>query len=279
MARFVINGVVPTSWAGNNNGVLIGVGTGAGAAHREATLDITSNAIDSTVFGASLANRSFITGLRSATVNFSGRWNPAYNCSDINLTFANGYATNLRRFSISFAWEPQDVTVATGSAITSMRYLPGLGTVSGTYEAYVDDTTAVSLPGGTTTGSATFDLVGEASTPHTLSGTIITTQLGVSMPVGSPPVATYAFQFSGAVTAAGDADGTGTYSSSPFKYWIDSASGVIGTPAIGSLVLTATSGRTYTANAFPSGITIDATVGQELTLGVTAQIDGDITVA
>lgn len=279
MARFVINGLVPTSWAGNGNAALIGSGTGAGVAASEASLSVAAAAIDSTVHAASLTNRSFITGLRSPSITFGGRWNPAYNCSDIGLTFGNGYVANLRSFSVNFAWEQIEATISTGSALSSMSYLPGLGTVSGTYECYVDDTTALALPGGTVTGSATFKLCGEASTDHTLAGTIITTQLSVSMPVGQMPVATYSYQFTGNITAAGDADGTGDYSSSPWKYWIDSASGVIGTPIAGNLVLTATSGRTYTVSAFPTGIAIQATVGQLLTVNVSAQGSGDVTVA
>lgn len=279
MAQFVVNGLVPTSWAGNGNAALIGSGTGAGVAQKEATLTIAANAIDSTVYAASLTNTAAITGLRSASVQFGGRWNPAYNCANIGLSFANGYVANLRRFSVGFAWTVQEATVSTGSALTAMSYLPGLGTVSGTYECYVDDTTAVALPGGATTGSATFTLNGDASTDHTLAGTIITTQLGISLPVGGRPVATYAYQFTGNITAAGDADGTGDWPASPWKYWIDSASGVIGTPVTGSLVLTAATGRTYTFNAFPTGITLECAVGQELTVAVSAQGTGDVTVA
>jgi hypothetical protein len=43
-------------------------------------------------------------------------------------------------------------------------------------------------------------------------------------------------------------------------------------------VLTAHSGRTYTGDAFPSSIALNVAVGQPVTVNITAQGSGDLTV-
>jgi hypothetical protein len=279
MAVFVVNGVVPTSWAGNNNGILIGVGTGAGVKHREASLSIDAGSNDTTAFSAAAAFTSSITGLRGSSVQFSGRWEPANNSNSIAITYTNGYIANLRRLTMNISYAVQESTVSDGSGVVARSYLPGLYTVRGQYECFVDDTTAIVLPGSSTSGSATFKFIENSSDDHTAAGTIRSTVANIGMAVGNIPTITYDYEFESAVTFAGETDGsTGTYHSSPFKYWIDSASGVLGTSATGSLVLTAATGRTYTANAFPAAINIEAVVGQPLGITVNAQISGNVTV-
>lgn len=280
MAVFVINGVVPTSWAGNNNGILIGVGTGSGVRHSACSLSIDAGSNDTTAYGAALTSTSSITGLRGSTAQFTGRWEPANNSNSIAITYTNGYIANLRRLTMNISYAVQESTVSDGSGVVARAYLPGLYTVSGQYECFVDDTTAIVLPGSTSQGSATFKFIENASDDHTAAGTIRSTVANVDMTVGNIPVITYDYEFVSAVTFAGETDGaTTTYHSSPFKYWIDSAAGVLGTSATGTLVLTAATGRTYTASAFPSAISIDAVVGQPIAINVTAQISGNVTVA
>lgn len=265
MAVYVVTGVVPTSWTNNTNLV------GTAVAHREATLSIDCAATDSTAFTASLKARTFVTGLRSATASMRGRWNPSYMCTGIGLTFANGYVANLRKFDVALKWEEHDVTVGTGSAITSRLYVPGLLTASGTYEAFIDDTTDLLQPGGTTTGAATFKLIENGTTDHTLSGDIVVEQLGATFVVGGVPVARYSYKFTGDVTGAGSG---GTYANSPFT--VGSAAQPI--PTAGTLTLTGTGSQTYAGSAFPVGITVSAEVGQELGVSVDARFSGDITI-
>lgn len=266
MASFVITGLVPTSWANNTN--LVGTAVG----HKQAEMTIDSGPMDATAFAATLRARSFITGLRSVTAKLTGRWNPAYNCSGIGLTFANGYVANMRKFNVNLAWDVHDLTVGTGSAITARSFSPGLLTGSGTFECFVDDTTDLAVPGGGQTGSATFKMIENGTTDHTLAGTIILENLGINMEVGGKAIATYGYKFSGDITGTGSG---GTYPDSPFTV----AGGNQGIPTKGALVLTSTGSQTYTVSAFPSGISVEAEVGQELKVTVMAQGDGDVTLS
>ena len=264
MAIRIVNNLVPTSWTSNTNLV------GTAVAHKDCQLQIDAPGIDTTAFAASLNATTHINGLRSAVATLSGRFNPAYNCSGIGLTLGSGYTANLYSFNMNLAWVVHDTTVGTGSAITARSYIPGLLTVSGTFNAYVDDTTVLTQPGSTVGDSATFKLIETGTgTDHTIAGNVIISSLGAGFPVGGKPTVAYGYTFTGDVTAAGNG---GSHTASPFP------TGTIVAPTAGTLTLTAPGSDTYVGSAFSSAISVTAAVGEELAIAVTAQFSGGVTI-
>lgn len=275
MAKYVVSGLVPTSWTGNNNTNLISLGV----AHKEASLSIDAPSFDDTAFASGSTFRTMYPGIRNITASMRGRWNPTNVSNSIGLTWSTGYTANLRRISLNIRYGVQKVTSGAGTTVDADEFLPGLYSASGTFEAFVDDTTALPKSGLPTIGSATIKLIEAGTTDHTVAGTIFANRIGPTFQIGEAPVATFAFDFRSAMTWTGVTDGTtGTWFHSPFKYWIDSASGVLGLSTVGTLTLTGTGSRTYAMSAFASGISIDAQIGQEMAVSVDVQGTGDVTI-
>lgn len=157
------------------------------------------------------------------------------------------YDTNIREWSLDLSWGEKDVTAFDGSGVVARTFLPLLASWRGAFSGFIDGTTALTLPntGATTIGDLTLKLL-ETTTDDTLSGSAIVTQVGANVSALGEADVSYTFEGTGQLTAAGT--NYGANSSGIF----DDVAGTLKTPAAGSLVLTATSGRTYTGNAFPN---------------------------
>jgi hypothetical protein len=278
MAKYLIDHLVTTSWAGNNNANLIGTASCPSAA----TLAINAPALDTTCFSASTVWTSFINDIVDWSVAIESRLEPAHNSSTSALTYANGYASHVRSWNMTMNWPAQDVTEFDASTPpTAKEFAPGLGTVTGTYEAFLDDSTDIVLPGTSSEGAAVFKVVEDGANDFALEATINTTQISAPYRVGEYTLATFSYQAVGPVQAR---TGSDEWDATPFDYWItqgvNGSAGVvgdIGTPATGALVLTE-DGGTRTGDAFPSSIAISAGIGQIVTINVTAQGSGTLTI-
>lgn len=274
MAATIIDKLAIASWTGNNNTNFV---DGNATKPMEATLAIQADEIDDTALAAAIKSRTSIPGLYQWTVSFVTRLQPSYIAGSAGVTYSNGYVTSARAWSMALQWAVQDATVF-GDGVAARSFLPGLMTAGGTYEVIQDTSTNLSLP-PTTAGSATFKVdTNTGGTAHSLAGSIYASQLSAPMRVGELAVATYTYRVSGDVTAAGDyASGSGARDYSPFGYWIENTSGVVGTPVAGTFTLNDTTGGTIAGSAFPSSVTYNVRVGELVTLNVVAQGTGALT--
>lgn len=120
----------------------------------------------------------------------------AINGLTASITFSAGYTTNAFQWEMNISAEKLDTTpfAPTSGYKTGVT---GLLEGTGSYQCYVDGTTALPVAG--VTGSATFT----AATGRAYSGTIMVDSVRVGVSVdGSQRVATIGFFTSGAVTPA-----------------------------------------------------------------------------
>lgn len=203
-------------------------------------------------------------GQRSWTGSFSGRYpaaTPSYGNTGL-VTFASGYVTNVRSWSMSITAGVED-TSDFGDWATAA---PGVISWTGSWECIVDDTTALSgaLPtvGGTAAASATFRLK-DSATDGTLAGNILVNSVTPNFARGSPNLVTFGFSGSGTLASAG------TNSLFP--------SGNLDTPDIATIVLTAAAGRTYTGSAFWTNVNVTVPYNGLVDIGVSFQGTGALT--
>lgn len=115
---------------------------------------------------------------------------------DGDVTFAAGYVDNPYQWEVETTADELDTTPFNPAAGWA-TLTTGLKHGRGTYQAYVDDTSA--LPDAGDTGAATLT----ATAGRTYTGTIHVTSYRVSVSVdGSQRIATCTFAFSGQVTGA-----------------------------------------------------------------------------
>lgn len=158
------------------------------------------------------------------------------------------YATNIREWNLDLTCGEKLVTAFNGTGVVAHSYIPLAWSWRGGFTGYHDGTTPPDLPDIPTNTLSTITLMAlNTTTDDTLSGSCVVTQLGVDVGVadGTADVA-YSFEGTGGLTAAGT-----DYGVASTGIW---SSGSLVTPTPGSLVLTAASGRTYTGDAFPTGV-------------------------
>lgn len=268
MAQIIADNGLVSSWAGTGNSALIS----GGSAPYEFTLTGTKPEADVTPFvSGGTAFRQFALGLGEWSAAMSTRLSPVKYGSGGLVTASAAYTTNVRSWRMSIAATPAEKsTVMNATPPTWQTYVPNLVQWSGTYEAFVDDTTALVFP-TSTAESITFKLVENASADHTLSGSCLIQQLSAPIRIGSISVATYSFRGTGTLTAAGT---SGSGVGAPLF-----AAGALTKPAVGSLVLQAASGRTYTGDAFWESIDIDCVVDEVINVTINAKGTGALTIA
>lgn len=154
---------------------------------------------------ASNAAAAFIAGLADWTVtaNFFFPSTPKAGNAGL-VTYASGYAAHVHSWSMQLAAAVAEITEFAATGPTWRSYMPGIVSASGQYVAKISDTTPLTAPTavGAAPSSATFKLTDESAADNTLAGSILAQQLGAA--AGSPNLATYGYQVSGQVTAAGD---------------------------------------------------------------------------
>ncbi len=182
------------------------------------------------------------------------------------------YATGIREWNLDLTCDEKLVTVFNGTGVVAHAYIPLAWSWRGGFTGYHDDTTPPDLPDIPTNTLSTLTLMAVNTTvDDTLSGTAVVTQLGVDVGVDGTGDVAYSFEGTGGLTAAGTDFGiasTGIWSS-----------GSLVTPTAGSLVLTAASGRTYTGNAFPTGVSFRVGVDSGIETTIAFRGTGALTIA
>ena len=112
-----------------------------------------------------------------------------------SVTFATGYVTNVKSFTLDIAGEALDSTDF--ASVGVREFVPGLTGWSGSYTCNLDDTTAVTGPGASPAAA-----VFTASAARTYSGTIIVTSVSPSVAADALNEVVVSFQGSAALTPA-----------------------------------------------------------------------------
>lgn len=268
MASHIATGSVVTSWAGTANTALIS----SGSAPYRWNLNVTNPETDVTPMASGGATaRAYALGLGQWDGSISTRLNPVKYGSGGLVSGSSSYVTNTRNWRLSIAATPVEKSTAmNGTPPTWQTWLPNLISWSGTYEAMLDTSTSLTLP-SITADTLTFKMVENASNDHTLSGSALVSQLGAPIQVGQLAVATYSFRGTGAITAAGT---SGSGVGNPIF-----AAGAVAGPASGELVLTSSSGKTYTGDAFWTSVDINCVVDEVIDITINFQGTGALAIA
>lgn len=248
-----------TSWGSPNSQVLTGFGAMA------YTLNPDMDSEDATLFVASLTTGKNLKGLRMWSVNMTGSRPTPILGSGGGLTISSGgYAINVTEWDLTLECRVLNATVM-GSAATAANWKEfkgGLITASGSFTAYVDDTTDLAMP--TTGADPTITLTLASGLSYAFAGHLTGGPIEVS-PEREQTVQ-YSFRNSGNVTTTGATLPTAAGSNL-----------VIPTPS--SLVLQSHSGLTFTGDAFWRRLTFRCPVDRKIEQTVEAQGTGSLTVA
>lgn len=249
-----IGGAV-TSWAGTSNANLRGA-----AATWE--LALQTDIQDATPLN--VVHATNVAGLRGWTVTYTTRQSTAEIGSAGSVVFAAGYVTHDRGWSLAYNVLPVDTTTLdpTGGWRT---FAPGLYSWGGSYNALLDDTSVVTATDAPNTTSSAMTLSYDGT--DGFDGTVLVQDLGISVTQQDAEVAVYGFVGDGVL----DCNNSGSTNFFP--------NGNLGTPDIGSLVLTAATGQTFTGDAFVTSFAINAQVDGLIEATVTAQGTGVLTIA
>lgn len=266
-----LEGIV-TSWAGTNNTTLIGAIT-----EHTCQLNIDGGTADRTGYVASLSSGAMGPGLRSWSGTISGRFSGS-GTAEVGylggVTYASGYTYHIQGYKISVKSKALDITAYDASATAAgwRQFRPGILEWSGSYDALVDSANAIVLPTapGTASASAVFTL----TTGKTLTGNILPSQIGVSVPVGDLNKLAFSFVGDGAFTSAGT-NSIFPAAAVAIPDW--DATGTDGIPDT-TLVFQAAASRTFTGAAFWTGISITHAPGKYIDVEVTFQGSGALAV-
>lgn len=267
MARYVVDVGAVTSWAGTANGILIA----GGALPAAYTLSIDADEFDQTGFASGGQSfMSYIKGLNSWTADITMRLGiPQIGNKGLFDTASATGVLHSRAWTMAIAATSKDVTVHNGSGVTWREFLPGLLSWGGTVTAHAD--TAVGIPTPASFSAVVFKLIENTSNDHTFTGDIILKNANPVVQVGEAATVQYNYRGTSTLTAAGST-GTGV----PATIF---AAAAIARPAVGSLVLTSAASRTYTGDAFWTGVNINCAVDQPIEVTVSVQGTGALTAA
>lgn len=259
MAKYVVSTGIVDSWV--NHTSLISTG----AKPSSATWTQSTDAANVTVGGAQFEEK--LAGLSSVAFQIETRFESAYVVSGSSdstelVTFANGNDTNVEGWELNITRPAVDLTDG-GSAdpVVWRDFDAGLASWAGSYTVNADDGTAESV--GPLSGAASFLMREDTTTDHTLSGNITVTGVPKQIAIGQKSALTYSFDGSGDLSIAGEGAETPILTA-----------GVLAFPITGALTVTSVSGKTESASAFVTGLTIRSRIGEPLTLSITAQGTG-----
>lgn len=243
-------------------------------AKNEFTLSYNNPALDTTALSPTVYSRSYVGGLRDWSATVRSRLEPAQIGSTAIISNAAGvYNANTKKWSLTIDNNLNDVTAFNATAPTSRSFANGIMAVSGNYEGFVDDTTALVAPGPSVNSAVVFRYF-DAATDHSLTFGLLITGISAPFTPGTAPLAVHSFVASGNLTHAG----SGTLTAPLFPAAMLSSTTVILPPAA-SAVFTAASGRTYTGNVLLERMTIDVAVDELVTLEYQLKGTGDLTIA
>lgn len=265
-----------TSWAGGGtnptNTTLIGSSNSSPAAF---TLNLNAPEADVTAFVSGGVNsRSYLSTLIDWSGTINCQMKPATIGSAGNLTFAGmpqsaGANINVGGWTLDVsAYTSPPVTAMATSAPTYQAHIPGIIDWKATVKAWLDGTVPIVAPGGGY-ASAILKVAEDGATDPQFTGNAFATQVGVPVKVGEVTEISYALRGTGDLTAA---VGASTWA----NWWF--IAGALTIPAAGSLVLTASTGRTYTGSAFWKSLKLTCMLDQPVTLEIGFQGTGTLTI-
>lgn len=256
-----ITGAV-TSWAGTQNTRLISTG----AKPASFTLNVPAPANPTTGF-SDVGIRTMLKDIYDWSGTISAQLAAPSSGTAGLVTFAAGYTTNLNSWNLTIAGEEFPVT-AFGAA--ARAFIPGGFGWSGGFSGFLDGTTVASIPSVSASepGSATFKYAEAGATDMTLAGSIVTTLLNIGVSPSAANAVSYSFEGTGALTQSTPSAGEPVL-----------PAGAVAIPVAGELVLTASTGRTFTGDAFWTSIAISCTVGQPVTVEIGFRGTGALTFA
>lgn len=219
-----------TSWASNTQFIATGSEPAA------FTLEFEGQEFDTTTF-ASAGISSFLKGLSGWRGQITQQIKtPA--TGDLGLvTFTAGYTTNLTYWDLAVDVAEHETTTF---GATTRAYIPGKLSWGGSFGGYADDTALLTMVGNSSEpATGTFKVREAGGTDDTLSGSIFTTRADTGASPDAVVPANYTYRGSGALTQSTPSAGTTIF-----------PTGAVARPTTGSLVLTATTGQTFTGDAF-----------------------------
>jgi hypothetical protein len=253
-----INGAV-TSWANNTH--LISTGSKPFSFN----LTMEGDNLDSTSFSSAGVGEA-IKGLTGWYVEMEG-WTvlPCEGSAGL-VTFTAGYTTLLDSWEL----EVQGTEYAsTAFGDTVRKHVPGGFKWGGSFAGKMDDTTAAAaISNASEPATGTFKYQERGATDNALSGSIFTYGAQFGVTPNALNSASYQFQGSGALTQSNPATGEGI---------IPDGALAVATP--GSLVLTASSGRTFTGSAFWTRIAVSCRVGELVRVRLRARGSDSLSIA
>lgn len=259
----VITGITGSlSWGGSGENAQL---AGTGVEGQEFRLNLNGAEFDTTNFSTTGAT-THIKGLTSWDGEFTGIIK-AINHGALGLvTFSAGYTANLNRWNMTIERDSFDATVF---AATEMAFAPGCWQWGGEFSGYLDDTTAATMPGNSNEpATGTFKYEEKGVNDNTLSGSIFTTRASISAKPRALNEVSYTYRGSGAITQSTPSVGAGIL-----------PAGAVAGDAASSLVLTASTSRTYTGSAFWKSINIDCSVAGLVIVRVGFQGTGALAIA
>lgn len=191
---------------------------------------------------------------------------------------SGGYALHVYGWNLSIApTSIQDTTTPDPTSPPVWRtYMPDINMWGGSFTAGIDSTTPIVNPpdAGTAAGSLpTITLKVNSSIQY--SGSAIIRQTSPTIQVGNQSMATFSFEGTGTLTPSGSGNPLGT-TASALNRFVSS----LGGSATGTLVMSATSSRTFTvADGFLSAVNISCQRGSPVVAGFTIQGSGAVTIA
>ena len=244
----------------------------------EANISISADQVETTGFNTG-AN-TYTPGIRSWGANINGHAfaTPILGNQSVVAFSSGGYAVHVDSFTLNITAPAMDYTslntAVAGTAPTWRSFRPGASNWTATVNAKVDNSTAVVLPGaaGSSGATVTFTYQDDA-TDEALAGTAFIERVEVGASVGSFTAVTLSLRGTGALTPAGDGSPFGT-TAFGVPLWSEGGS------AVGAMVFTAYSGRTYTgADSFWKSLQLACNVGESVKLSVGLQGTGTMTIA
>lgn len=262
MASFAVTNASVAWSSGGESALLSGSET-------RATLNINNPALDTTAWGSGLAFRSFIGNLYDWTIDIESLFSPATTGAAGSFAWGTGsnYDTNVRSWALEFNTDELDST-AFSPTVASRSYTAGLTTGTGSFEAFQDNTTPITLP--TTAVSGIF-MVSDAASDWKITADCFATQISVVNNVGELALANYSLQISDADIAF---DNTGSTWANQFV-----TNGNLAAPTSGTFVLTSTTSRTFTGTAFRTRLAFNCAVDGLVTVSMRFRGSGALTVA
>lgn len=182
------------------------------------------------------------------------------------VTYAAGYTVHLNEWSIEIERDEADVT-AFGAA--ERAWIPGPLRWRGEFGGYIDTTTPIArISNPNEPATATFKYDERGAVDATLSGTIFTVGASIQVATSAPNSVRYRFRGSGDITQSAPSTGTTII-----------PVGALGLQDAEDVVLTASTGRTYSGLAFWRRIGIQVRVGAPVEVSVSARGTGALTIA